>query len=114
MSFKKKIWIPVFIALAVQQNLYAQAPSVNWQVCMGGTGYDQVTSLTNADDGGYAAAVGSFHFRVTKLTWNGIIDWDRTYGGSATEVAYCIKTIPDKGYIVTGYTRSVDGDVTGN
>jgi len=98
----------------MQQFALAQAPGMLWQNCMGGTGYDQVTAIQQADDGGYACAIGSFDFKVVKLTPGGSIDWQKTYGGSDADVAYSIKTIPDHGYIVTGYTKSVNVDVTGN
>lgn len=42
------------------------------------------------------------------------IEWSRNYGGSDFEEAYDIKQTPDGGYIVVGYTMSIDGDVSEN
>src|ERR1044071_2963941 len=41
------------------------------------------------------------------------VEWKKTYGGSKTDVANDIQVMPDKGYILAGYTDSPDGDVTG-
>jgi hypothetical protein len=42
------------------------------------------------------------------------IQWQKTYGGSDNERAYCIVQTKDNGYMVAGYTESNDGDVSGN
>jgi hypothetical protein len=42
------------------------------------------------------------------------IEWQKTFGGTANETATnCIQTT-DNGYLISGYTESNDGDVTGN
>ncbi|MDD1727495.1 MAG: PKD domain-containing protein [Methanospirillum sp.] len=38
----------------------------------------------------------------------------RCLGGSSTDQGYAVTSLPDGGYMVTGYTRSIDGDVSGN
>ncbi len=43
----------------------------------------------------------------------GEIDWVKTYGGSNEENAVSIVKSDDGGYMVLGYTRSTDGDITG-
>jgi gliding motility-associated-like protein len=42
------------------------------------------------------------------------IQWQKTFGGSLYEVAYCIEQTSDGGYIVAGEAGSTNGDVTGN
>jgi len=42
------------------------------------------------------------------------IEWERAFGGSDLEVAQSVQQTSDGGYIVAGYTRSTDGQVTGN
>ena len=41
------------------------------------------------------------------------IQWEKTYGGSKYDIAYCVEMTADGGYIMAGYTNSEDGDVTG-
>lgn len=41
-----------------------------------------------------------------------VIEWQRCYGGSAEEEGRCIRQTSDGGYVVVGYTNSVDGDVS--
>ena len=42
------------------------------------------------------------------------IEWEKSLGGTSTEVASCILQTNDRGYIVAGITLSNDGDVTEN
>jgi hypothetical protein len=42
------------------------------------------------------------------------INWQKTYGGSGSDIAYAMKPTLDGGYIVVGSTESNDGDVSGN
>ena len=41
------------------------------------------------------------------------ITWQKCLGGSNYDNAYSIQQTPDSGFIVAGYTSSIDGDVTG-
>src|SRR6185312_15150574 len=45
---------------------------------------------------------------------SGTIIWQKTYGGSGNDIAASIQQTTDLGYIVAGYTRSTDGDITKN
>jgi len=49
-----------------------------------------------------------------KLDSIGNIIWQKCLGGSADDEAFCIQQTSDSGFIVAGYTRSNNGDVTGN
>ena len=42
------------------------------------------------------------------------IEWQKTLGGSSTDWALSMKLTSDSGYIVAGYSKSNDGDVSGN
>jgi len=42
------------------------------------------------------------------------IEWQKSLGGSSTDYARSIQQTSDGGYIVAGYSASMDGDVTGN
>ncbi|MBK8338575.1 MAG: T9SS type A sorting domain-containing protein [Flavobacteriales bacterium] len=39
--------------------------------------------------------------------------WQQTYGGTADEIGNSMVRTPDQGYVVAGFTISVDGDVSG-
>src|SRR5439155_16557969 len=56
----------------------------------------------------------SYDAWVVKIDSVGNIQWERSYGGSSCDVATCVRSTADSGYIFCGYTCSNDGDVTYN
>ncbi|MEP7235544.1 MAG: T9SS type A sorting domain-containing protein, partial [Ignavibacteriota bacterium] len=56
---------------------------------------------------------GAGDFWVFKLDISGKVIWSKTYGGSKSEWAYCVRQTSDGGYVVCGDITSDDGDVTG-
>ncbi|MDR1979844.1 MAG: hypothetical protein LBQ42_13995 [Synergistaceae bacterium] len=42
------------------------------------------------------------------------IEWQKSLGGSGSDMAYSIQQTADGGYIVAGSSSSTDGDVAGN
>ena len=51
---------------------------------------------------------------LLKLNAGGDTIWTKTLGGSDYDFAYSVQQTADEGFIVAGYTRSNDGDVSGN
>jgi len=116
--------------------LFAQVPYIQWQRCFGGSNedYDGNNSLILTNDGGYFLTgtssssdgdVSGYHPGwvngwqtndgwVLKLDSIGNIQWQRALGGSFTEELNAAVQTPDGGYLVVGYTTSIDGDVSGN
>ena len=45
---------------------------------------------------------------------NGILKWENSFGGTSPETLYSIEASADSGYILCGYTYSIDGDITYN
>jgi hypothetical protein len=101
--------------------------TILWQKTLGGTVNDFAISIQQTTDGGYivagyAASIdgdvtglqGGFDYWVVKLTATATKEWEKTAGGSSTDIALSITQTNDAGYIVAGVTRSNDGDVTGN
>ena len=101
--------------------------TISWQKSLGGSGTDWATSIQQTVDGGYIVTGsscsnngdvtgnhGGYDFWIVKLDTNGDISWQKSLGGSATEVGYSIQQTADGGYIVAGYSSSNDGDVTIN
>ncbi len=108
-------------------NSSAQAPAIQWQKALGGTGQDWARSIEQTTDGGYIVAGNSHSSNgdvighhgnsdgwVIKLTSTGDIDWQRALGGSGYDETNSIKQTADGGYIVAGTSESNDGDVSGN
>jgi hypothetical protein len=101
--------------------------NIIWQKCLGGTGIDEaysieptsdggyfITGTTNSNDGDITGNHGAFDFWVVKIDCNGGFVGQKCLGGSAEDFGnYGVQT-NDNGYIITGLTRSTDGDVTGN
>lgn len=98
-----------------------------WQKSLGGSGDDQANSICTTSDGGYVVVgftnssngdvtlnKGSSDYWIVKLDALGNIVWQKTYGGQAQDIATSVKKTTDGGYIVTGYSSSSNGDITGN
>lgn len=102
--------------------------NIEWQNALGGSEDDSAYSVQQTFDGGYILSGhtasndgdvtnnnGSIDYWVVKLNSNGVLQWQKTLGGSSWENgARSIEQTPDGGYIVAGNTSSTDGDVTNN
>lgn len=103
------------------------AGDIEWSKVFGGTWQEIIYSIKQTMDGGYIAVgftnsvdgeaddvKGDSDFWVLKLSKDGALEWEKTYGGSKEEVAENIIQTPDSGYVIVGYTFSDDGDVSKN
>jgi hypothetical protein len=101
-------------------------PSISWSKTFGGPSDDDGLSMEKTPDGGVIAAGktssnsmnvsgnhGGGDMWVVKLNNVGIIEWQKCLGGSLGEIANSIKLTNDGGYVVSGFTNSNDGDVSG-
>lgn len=101
--------------------------TIQWQKTLGGSYGENAYSIQQTRDGGYIVAgiagsnngdvtgnQGAIDYWIVKLTATGTIEWQKTLGGSAVDIAFSIYQTTDGGYIVAGVTLSNDGDVTGN
>jgi len=106
---------------------FAQSPFIEWQVSLGGTNTDILYSMIQTTDGGYIIAGysnstngdvtgnhGNNDYWIVKLTSTGIIEWQKSLGGTDYDIARSIIQTTDGGYIVAGSSCSNDGDVTGH
>jgi uncharacterized delta-60 repeat protein len=89
---------------------------VTWQKTYGGTGNDYAYSIQQTSDGGYIVAgatnsfgAGEWDFWVLKLNSTGGVTWQKTYGGTNSDLAESVQQTSDGGYIVAGMTRSFGG-----
>jgi len=103
------------------------AGTMQWQKCLGGSGWDEANSVQQTSDGGYIVAGytdsndgdvsgnhGGYDCWLTKLDRAGTMQWQKCLGGSGRDIARSILETSDGGCIVAGYTNSIDGDVGGN
>ncbi|MDR1943763.1 MAG: hypothetical protein LBQ19_02980 [Synergistaceae bacterium] len=100
---------------------------IEWEVSLGGVGYDSAYSVSPTKDGGcivvgrsdsdeydISGNHGGADFLVVKMSGNGDVEWLKCLGGSKDDDANSVQQTSDGGYIVAGWTSSNDGDVSGN
>ncbi|MCD6097265.1 T9SS type A sorting domain-containing protein [bacterium] len=116
----------VFVLFLFAGAVFAQ-PTIQWQKCLGGSGYDYAYSIQQTDDGGFIVAGysnsndgdvsgnhGERDYWVVKLNSAGDLVWQKSLGGSSWDEAWSIQQTSDGGFIVAGYSESNDGDVSGH
>jgi len=87
---------------------------IEWQRSYGATGYEVASSIRQTNNGGYIAAgltaaslgPGERDVWILKLSSEGDIEWQKTYGGDNDDRASSIQQTSDGGYIVVGETLS--------
>lgn len=94
--------------------------TMQWQKTYGGSADEYARSIKQTPDGGYVVAgytesfgAGDMDVWVLRLDGNGDLQWDKTYGGPASDVTYSIQRTLDGGYVLAGETESFgagDGD----
>ncbi len=107
--------------------LYGQQHEIVFQQCYGGSLLDIAVDIINTKTGFVAlATTGSQdgdvppHYPQSVSFWlfeadeTGNILWGHTYGGSGIDEAVKLLHTNDNGYLLFGYTSSIDGDVSGN
>ena len=98
-----------------------------WQKCYGGSGDDQLTSVTKASGNTFVAAGfstsndgdvngnhGDYDGWVVKSNKNGNILWSKCIGGNAYDDIFGINKVAGNYYVAAGGTASNDGDISGN
>jgi len=100
-----------------------------WQQCYGGSSDDMAYCVQQTTDGGYIVSgstvssdgqVTGLHpspgnplwgdYWIVKIDSAGILQWQKTLGGSGFDEAHSITQTTDGGYVVLGVTNSGDGD----
>lgn len=103
--------------------------AIQWQRCLGGSNSEQAKAVAQTSDGGYVVAgyaasgngdvtghhgaLGSEDAWVVKLDAIGTLEWEHALGGSKWDSANDLVPTGDGGYIMAGFTKSNDGDVSG-
>ncbi len=99
--------------------------TIEWQKSMGGSDQDWGRAIQKTSDGGYVICgtnwsnngdiedtTSIFDVWIIKLSVNGLVQWQKTLGGSLGEDGNAIQQTSDGGYIVGGISWSSDGDLT--
>lgn len=100
---------------------------IQWEKTFGGSGADFATDISKTKDGGYIVCGsteskngditvnnGRFDYWVLKLTTEGELEWEKTFGGTDNDYANSIKPTNDGGYILAGESVSDNGDILNN
>lgn len=131
----KKLYIFI-LAICATYNAIAQAPDIEWQKSYGGSSLDMghevqqtsdggfiVVGITASDNGDITGHHGGHDIWAVKLDVSGNKEWEKALGGSNEDGAQngnygisqvSVKQTTDGGFIITGYSRSNDGDVSHN
>ncbi len=97
---------------------------MQWQKTLGGSHYEFAGNIQQTADGGYIVSGsspsidgdvtnnhGQGDLWIVKLNPLGVIDWQKTFGGTLDDKAYFVEQTSDGGFIITGISNSVDGDL---
>lgn len=98
-----------------------------WEKSLGGTGIEQAQDIAQTIDGGYIISGSTFSDDVqvtknngqsdiwlVKLNGEGILQWQKSFGGSAFDSANSVRQTKDGGFLIAGNSKSSDGDATQN
>ncbi|MBI3500792.1 MAG: PKD domain-containing protein [Bacteroidetes bacterium] len=102
------------------------AGNLKWQKTFGGSSGDYGTRILTSPDNGFVLAGysnstdgdvtgnhGSFDYWILKTDSIGNLQWENSFGGSGLDDAYALSPAYN-GYVISGYTNSNDGDISGN
>ncbi|HZW38597.1 MAG TPA: T9SS type A sorting domain-containing protein [Ignavibacteriaceae bacterium] len=114
MKFSTNSYLFVFLIL-ISSISFPQSIETLWTKTFGGTNIDVGYSLKQTQDGGYiivgyTRSFGTMSGRniwLVKTDAMGNEVWNKALGGDADDEAYSIQQTSDKGYILTGYTKSM-------
>jgi hypothetical protein len=101
--------------------------NIVWQKCLGSYSSDGLNSIKQTSDGGYilngqiqandgdvTGHHGDFDYWVVKINSTGVIEWQKTLGGTGWDTGVDVIQNSEGDYIVTGYSSSNNGDISGN
>ena len=100
---------------------------LEWQLCLGGSGSEEglqirqcadagyiLVGRTSSTDGDVTATYGSTDIWVVKLTQAGELEWQRSYGGSGSDIGYAIEELPGGGFALLAETGSLEAPMADN
>ncbi|SFR35506.1 hypothetical protein SAMN04490243_1001 [Robiginitalea myxolifaciens] len=100
----------------------AEDGAMVWERSLGGSGIDIASDITPTADGGFLVvgnsfspdgdrteALGESDIWLVKLSAQGQLEWERSYGGEVFDTAEGIAPLSDGGYLISGNSRSTTG-----
>jgi len=91
----------------------ARQKTPEWNKTYGGTRNDGAEALVQTGDGGYTLAGWTYSFGagdsdawLVKTDASGTAQWNKTYGGTGTDMANALVQTGDGGYALAGFTGS--------
>jgi|JI9StandDraft_2_1071091.scaffolds.fasta_scaffold06496_3 gliding motility-associated-like protein len=123
----RRMTVAMLLVLSLGATNAQVTTQVEWQRCIGGSGFDDpgpgftrttdggfvVIGWSDSNDGDVTDNHGSLDILVSKLDANGSVQWSRALGGSEAEFGVSCIEASDGSIYVMGNTGSTDGDVTG-
>ncbi len=117
----------ILFSCALTHFSFAQ-PVIQWEKSIGGSGADfaksicmisdssgyYVSGYTNSSNGDIMGGHGAMDVVLSKLDLNGNLIWTRLYGGTDNDINWGVYPVKNKGAVLTGFSKSSDGNVPGN
>ncbi|WP_298556599.1 hypothetical protein [uncultured Algibacter sp.] len=105
----------------------SEAGTLVWEQSFGGSQTDEARAIVKSNDGNYiivgdtrsndfdvSTNKGAADLWVIKISPTGNLIWEKTFGGSSFDVARSISKTQDNDFIISGNSRSLDGNLTNN
>ncbi|MEO0900894.1 MAG: hypothetical protein AAFY00_02350 [Bacteroidota bacterium] len=98
-----------------------------WEKSFGGTGIDKAYAVVKTQDNAYAVVGNTFSVDtdvsknngesdvwLIKVSDNGNLLWEKTFGGTAFDAARGLDVSSEGGFVIAGNSKSLDGNATEN
>lgn len=105
----------------------SETGSLVWEKSFGGDQIDEARGIEKTNDGNFmivgttrsnsidvSQSNGAGDVWIIKISPSGDLLWEKTYGGGSFDSGLSISKTQDNGYLISGNSRSEDGDVSTN
>ncbi|MBK9525306.1 MAG: T9SS type A sorting domain-containing protein [Bacteroidetes bacterium] len=119
------LFLQILLISMISEGIASAPPILNWQKCLGGSSQDMPVKIIRSQDGcilmlgssssidgDIASSHGANDLWLTKTDSSGTLLWQKTYGGSNSDIGTGIIELTNGDLILSGYTASHDGDIS--